>query len=450
MAQSYLSSHLFESNLGTLLIIGGELGVTVLSLEASNDPTAVRRILSEALEVPVLDTSSPLLAKAAHQISSYLEGERELFSFNVDIKGTPFQRRVWEALCLIPYGETQTYQEVANAIGRPKAVRAVANACGQNPLPLIIPCHRVIASDGSLGGFSAGGLDTKRRLLNLERGTPHHLPLFEVAKLQEDRTELRQRRDAALEGLPSSLADWLRLHLRDGDVNPATRPMTPEAWLAEVLETTDQSVLAHLAESIATSVNKEPNRILCQVAEELVAAALTLALQTTPQPSELKSLLRAAALIDSPFFEVTCRRLLNRSSTTKDVIDEVSQVLRDLLDGSLEASNRLRDRAVDLWVVVEERQPSSVWSAASAEDPSAVYAAHGLWREALIMAENALALGQHDPVTLLNRISEIHETLGELRQAYDATLRLVALSPTPEGKRRLRELADRLDSKDSH
>ncbi len=86
--------------------------------------------------------------------------------------GTPFQRKVWRAIQKIPYGETRSYQWIAKKIGRPKAVRAVGQACGKNPLPLLIPCHRVVGSRGKIGGFtgagSTGGLKLKRRLLKLE------------------------------------------------------------------------------------------------------------------------------------------------------------------------------------------------------------------------------------------------------------------------------------------
>lgn len=84
--------------------------------------------------------------------------------------GTPFQREVWTALGRIPCGETLSYGELAHAIGRPKAVRAVGGACGANPIPVLVPCHRVLAADGRLGGFTAG-LDWKRRLLKAERVT---------------------------------------------------------------------------------------------------------------------------------------------------------------------------------------------------------------------------------------------------------------------------------------
>ena len=89
------------------------------------------------------------------------------------LKGTPLQIKVWKYLMKIPKGKTKTYLEVAKAIGKPKAVRAIANAVGRNPYPVKIPCHRVIRSDGKLGGYSGpGGFKTKKRLLSLERKTP--------------------------------------------------------------------------------------------------------------------------------------------------------------------------------------------------------------------------------------------------------------------------------------
>lgn len=106
------------------------------------------------------------LAKA--QIAEYLEGRRKEFSVPVRIKGTEFRMRVWEELRRIPYGATITYKQLAERIGNPKAVRAVANACGANPLPIIIPCHRVIASGGRPGGYT-GGLDIKLNLLDIEK-----------------------------------------------------------------------------------------------------------------------------------------------------------------------------------------------------------------------------------------------------------------------------------------
>ena len=102
------------------------------------------------------------------QISEYLEGRRRTFDFPYVLKGTPFQQRVWQALCTIPYGETRTYGEIAAAVGRPRAARAVGMANHDNPLLIFTPCHRVVGKDGSLTGFACG-LEVKRRLLELER-----------------------------------------------------------------------------------------------------------------------------------------------------------------------------------------------------------------------------------------------------------------------------------------
>ena len=109
-----------------------------------------------------------LFKKTARQLNEYFAGERREFELELTPEGTKFQVQVLEALRGIPYGETRTYRDIAEAVGRPKAVRAVGNANGRNPLPIVIPCHRVIGSDGSLTGFG-GGIEAKRYLLELEQ-----------------------------------------------------------------------------------------------------------------------------------------------------------------------------------------------------------------------------------------------------------------------------------------
>lgn len=110
---------------------------------------------------------TPLLREAARQIEEYLAGERTRFELPLAPAGTPFQKRVWEALQAIPYGETRSYQAVAESIGQPKACRAVGLANNRNPISIVIPCHRVIGKDGSLVGYG-GGLAIKERLLRME------------------------------------------------------------------------------------------------------------------------------------------------------------------------------------------------------------------------------------------------------------------------------------------
>lgn len=104
------------------------------------------------------------------ELRAYFAGELKEFSFQLRLDGTPFQRSVWEQLRRIPYGETRSYGELADALGNPKASRAVGLANGKNPLGIIVPCHRVVGADGSLTGYG-GGLDRKQRLLDFERGT---------------------------------------------------------------------------------------------------------------------------------------------------------------------------------------------------------------------------------------------------------------------------------------
>ena len=109
----------------------------------------------------------PILLETERQLKEYFAGKRREFSMRLDMRGTPFQKDVWEALLGIPYGETRSYGQIAQKIGRPSASRAVGAANGQNPIPIVVPCHRVIGSTGKLTGFG-GGLDMKAKLLGIE------------------------------------------------------------------------------------------------------------------------------------------------------------------------------------------------------------------------------------------------------------------------------------------
>ena len=129
-------------------------------LPAGEGPAYTRNNLNRA-EV------APVLKKACRQIQEYLEEEREEFTFPIRMEGTRFQEEVWCAMLDIPYGETRTYREIAEAAGSPKAWRAVGIAANHNRLPLVIPCHRVIGSRGRLTGYN-GGLDIKEKLLTIE------------------------------------------------------------------------------------------------------------------------------------------------------------------------------------------------------------------------------------------------------------------------------------------
>lgn len=110
----------------------------------------------------------PILLDAQQQLNEYFQGQRQTFELPLDFEGTEFQKKVWQALLNIPFGETRSYRQIAEQVGSPKAVRAVGAANGQNPISIIAPCHRVIGSGGKLVGF-AGGLDNKEILLKLEQ-----------------------------------------------------------------------------------------------------------------------------------------------------------------------------------------------------------------------------------------------------------------------------------------
>ncbi|MFE8948742.1 methylated-DNA--[protein]-cysteine S-methyltransferase [Streptomyces sp. NPDC007856] len=116
------------------------------------------------------DDSLPSFAAAWEQLTAYFAGELKQFTLGLALKGTPFQRSVWAQLTRIPYGETRTYGQLADALGNPGASRAVGLANGKNPIGIIVPCHRVIGASGDLTGYG-GGLDRKRRLLDFERDT---------------------------------------------------------------------------------------------------------------------------------------------------------------------------------------------------------------------------------------------------------------------------------------
>jgi methylated-DNA-[protein]-cysteine S-methyltransferase len=124
---------------------------------------------------------TPLLRRARDQLQDYFDGTRTAFDLPLAPHGTDFQRRVWDALCTIPAGQTRSYAEIARQVGC-RAARAIGQANGANPIPILIPCHRVVAADGSLGGYSGGeGEATKRHLLDLERAAPGTATLFTAA-----------------------------------------------------------------------------------------------------------------------------------------------------------------------------------------------------------------------------------------------------------------------------
>ena len=131
--------------------------------------SAVDNRIQKGLKAEYLEESSGVIEKTIDQFKAYFAGERKSFDIPLLMVGTDFQKSVWEGLMQIPYGTTASYQELSKNIGNEKAVRAVASANGANAIAILIPCHRIIGSNGDLVGY-AGGLSVKRKLLELERG----------------------------------------------------------------------------------------------------------------------------------------------------------------------------------------------------------------------------------------------------------------------------------------
>lgn len=155
MEEQKIYGEIYESPVGALTILAEKKGIRAIKF-------------GEDEEVKSTGKPNEMTRWAVKELEEYFQGKRKEFTVPCRPEGTDFQKRVWEALTRIPYGETRTYKEIAVEIGNPGASRAVGMANNKNPVPIIIPCHRVIGSDGKLTGY-AGGLGVKEFLLNLER-----------------------------------------------------------------------------------------------------------------------------------------------------------------------------------------------------------------------------------------------------------------------------------------
>ena len=162
---------MFTSPVGPLFLAASDQGLVALEFDARLPGQQTirpnpRDLRAESKSVKCED-SERVMRPYVRELEEYFAGTRREFTFALDLRGTGFQQACWRALLAIPYGETRTYADIARAIGRPQAFRAVGMANNRNPVAIVVPCHRVIASDGTLCGYG-GGLDVKRKLLELE------------------------------------------------------------------------------------------------------------------------------------------------------------------------------------------------------------------------------------------------------------------------------------------
>ena len=166
-----LHSSLFASSVGPLFLAASERGLVALEFDARlPGQQTIRpnpRDLRAEKNAVKFEESEAALRPYVRELEEYFAGRRREFSFPLDLRGTEFQVACWRALLKIPYGETRTYADIARAVNKPQGFRAVGMANNRNPVAIVVPCHRVIASDGTLCGYG-GGLDIKRKLLELE------------------------------------------------------------------------------------------------------------------------------------------------------------------------------------------------------------------------------------------------------------------------------------------
>ncbi len=162
MPETFFLTH-YQSPLGTYVLGSSKRGVVCVKTEDRSE-AYLSRWEHEGIE---LNEEANHNLRLIRQLDAYFAGKLREFTVTLDLRGTPFQRQVWDLLCGIPWGETRSYGQIAKALGRPKAARAVGRAVGTNPVSIVVPCHRVIGSDGSLTGYG-GGLKRKVALLKLE------------------------------------------------------------------------------------------------------------------------------------------------------------------------------------------------------------------------------------------------------------------------------------------
>lgn len=156
------SQFALKTEIGNVYLVASENGLRGVFLDKQS---------VEMVKKPLSKTGpGKVLSQAICEVEEYFKGERKKFTVPLDLQGTPFQVKVWKELLKIPFGKTCSYKDIAVKIKNPKAVRAVGGANGKNPVCIVVPCHRVIAADGTLGGYS-GGLHIKKKLLALEKSS---------------------------------------------------------------------------------------------------------------------------------------------------------------------------------------------------------------------------------------------------------------------------------------
>jgi methylated-DNA-[protein]-cysteine S-methyltransferase len=436
-AAQVLSRGIITTPIGPLASVVEDRGVVALQFCVPGAETEAFAMLGAQFHANLLEDGHPLLGRLQRQVNAYFDGERQSFSVPLSLRGTPFQRKVWGALQQIAYGQTSSYHEIAELVGSPTANRAVAQACGSNPAPLLIPCHRVIATDGGLGGFSAG-LDRKRDLLQLEQRVSPQLPLLQLVAQQELLQRQTSARENILEALPLRLKDWLETP------DPLDRALPPSLWLNEAMTSLGPALWPGLAEVLADrgrALSDESLTFLGRDVTNLLAARWA---DSTPGTAELETVLRAAITTDAPSFALIVRQLLARGPVDSAIRDTLERNLQGILAGELPCSKATRQSTVDLWLDLHAQDTQDSWVAHRSEDPTALLAGAGMSHEAVMTAEMKLARGDGDRRETLLTLVDLYEQLGDLRSARERLLAALVDQGDSALHERLRRLEDRI------
>ena len=343
-------SRVIASPVGPLLVVANRAGVRALVFAGARDPDELRREQSVACGGAVVDSGHPLLTRAAHELRSYFEGRRRAFTLPLDLHGTPFQRHVWDVIGRVAYGETISYQTLAERIGRPRAVRAVGNACARNPLPIIVPCHRVVAQDNALAGY-VGGIAVKRRLLVLERSEVTDLPLLRLVTSDPAGAE-----PEAIDTLPAPLYDWL--------IHPRRRNLAPDLWLAEAMDAVPSNLWPTLADQLHASDVDDRDHLV----DELLDAWAAEVTREVPDPRALARFVEVAARRGGAAFELVGRRLVAAPELPEACQDALSQQLERIMSGELRSTPYARELSVDLWLALDPDRHLAELSTLLADD----------------------------------------------------------------------------------
>jgi O-6-methylguanine DNA methyltransferase len=436
-AAQVLSRGVITTPIGPLAAVVEEHGVVALQFCVAGAETEAFAMLSTQLHASLVEDGSPLLGRLQRQVDAYFDGERQTFSVPLALRGTPFQRKVWSALQRIAYGQTRSYHQIAELVGNPTANRAVAQACGSNPVPLLIPCHRVIATDGGLGGFSAG-LNRKRELLQLEQRVSPQLPLLQLVAQQEREQRQSTAREDTLEELPARLRDWFETP------DPLDRALPPSLWLNEAMAALSPAGWPGLAETLANrgrALSDESLTFLARDVTNLLAARWA---DSTPDTAELEMVLRAAITTDAPSFALIVRQLLTRESLDPVTRDTLERTLQAILAGDIPCSKSMRQSTVDLWLDLHAQDTQDSWVAHRSDDPTALLAGAGMSHEAVMTAEMKLARGEGDRRETLLELVDLYEQLEDYSSATERLLAALVEQDDPALHERLRRLEDRI------